>query len=159
MKMKNRSLAGLLGTFVLFFSSGAMAFSDQYDYTSTVGFSCRLWADERLYMVIKPGSTYRVSKEVTSAAKRGHLLYEIHGKVSVKEPKQEEKNLDFVCFIQYIESTHSYNGDTRLASIEYSDADLNRRLWRRFPTLEPVKKAYRLNPDIDPNAPTKAKGK
>jgi len=127
---------------LLLCSMSAQAWSPEYDYSDTAGFSCRLWAKERLYRIAKPGSTYGVSDKVLSTARRGPLLYEIHGTGTLKEPKSDEKQFEFTCFIQYIQEHPGDRGDTRLASLEYSDLELNKRLWKLERNLEPGVKTY-----------------
>jgi hypothetical protein len=97
---------------------------------------------ERLYAIAKPGARYSVSKEVISVTRRGPLLYEIHGTGTLKEPKSDEKQLEFTCFIQYIQEHPGDSGDTRLASLEFSDPELNKRLWKWSRRLEPDVKIY-----------------
>ncbi len=144
--LKSRSL---LIPALLLCAMSAQAWSPEYDYSDTAGFSCRFWTKERLYSIAKPGSTYSVSKTVASATRRGPLLYEIHGTGTLKEPKSDEKQLEFTCFIQYIQEHPGDRGDTRLASLEFSDPVLNKRLWKWSRRLEPDVKIY--------GAPAKAK--
>ncbi|NTV70117.1 MAG: hypothetical protein HGA71_08235 [Azonexaceae bacterium] len=129
---------------LLLCSMSAQAWSPEYDYSDTAGFSCRFWTKERLYRIAKPGSTYSVSKSVVSATRRGPLLYEIHGTGTLKEPKSDEKQLDFTCFIQYIQEHPGDRGNTRIASLEFSDPELNKRLWKKERKLEPDVKIYSL---------------